>query len=455
MLKNNLIIFGAGEYGKKAFEQLRNDYKIVCFADNSRELSGKQYDGVPIISADKINEYLDANTDIVIAVRLFSDITEQLISYGIQEWYHMIDGHIYPRNKTVKEGSDIRICKRCIMDNSSDPLILFDDNGYCNYCNSAQEERKITYFPNRDGRKKLDDLTQRIKTANKDRAYDCVMGLSGGLDSSYLAYVGYELGLRVLAVHIDDGYDTEISQNNLDRIVSRTGFDYEVVKPDSEQFNDLSLSYMKAGVPNIAVPQDNLIFAYIYKRMREEGISYFLSGGNYALECILQRGNTYGAFDVNNILAIHRKFGTKPIDKLDLLSDEQIVKDRAELGIESPRPLNYLEYKRDRAFAELKEFCGFEYYGRKHLENIFTAFTQLVWFPQKFGVDKRKSHLSSMIMSDQMTRADALKLMEEPIYDKELMDSYISIIKKNLSITDDEYSAIMSSPSHQHEDYNT
>lgn len=347
----------------------------------------------------------------------------------------------------------IRRCTRCIMDDSSDKTITFDKYGVCNYCTNAFDNIGEVYFPNKEGEKRLNHLLSQIKEHGKGKKYDCIMGLSGGLDSSYLAYLGHKWGLRVLAVHIDDGYDTDISKRNLERLIRATGFDYEVVVPDAEQFNDLTLAYMKAGVPNIAIPQDNVLFAFLYKKMKQHGIKYFLSGGNFALEWILQRGNTYKAFDVVNIKDIHKRFGTKPIDKLEFLSTTQRGIDNFILGIKSPRPLNYIDYNRDRAFKELKDFCGFEYYGRKHLENILTAFIQLYWFPKKFGVDKRTSHLSSMIVSGQMTRDEALKELSEPIYDENVMNSYISLLKERLGITQEEFDTIMNAPTHQHEEY--
>lgn len=339
------------------------------------------------------------------------------------------------------------------MDDASDDTIRFDSQGRCNYCTKALDEIGTVYFPNKDGEVKLQKLLEEVKQAGKGKKYDCIMGLSGGLDSSYLAYLGYKWGLRVLAVHIDDGYDTEISKSNLKKLVQATGFDYEVITPDAGQFNALTLAYMKAGVPDLAVPQDNVLVAFLYSKMKEYGIKYFLSGGNFALESILQQGNTYKASDVINIRDINKKFGTQPIDKLKFISTIQRKVDQKVLGIKSPRPLNYIDYNRDQAFRELKEFCGFEYYGRKHLENILTAFVQLYWFPKKFGVDKRTSHLSSMIVSGQMTREEALKEYEEPLYDPALMEEYISIIKRNLGITDGEFKEIMCAPTHQHEDY--
>ena len=348
---------------------------------------------------------------------------------------------------------EIQRCTRCIMDNSSDPTITFDSNGVCNYCTEAYGQIGKIYFPNQEGQKKLEELLIKIKKNGQGKKYDCIMGLSGGLDSSYLAYLGYKWGLRVLAVHIDDGYDTDISKNNLKNLISKTHFDYEVIKPDSKQFNALTLAFMKAGVPNIATPQDNVLFAFIYSKMKEYKIEYFLTGGNFALESILQRGNTHTAYDVINIKDINRKFGTTKIDKLKFISPLQKEIDKRLLKIKTPETLNYIDYNRGRAFKELYDFCNFEYYGRKHLENKLTAFIQLVWFPQKFGVDKRTSHLSSMIVSGQLTREEALKELEEPLYNDEQMKDYISLIKANMGMSDSEFDSIMSAPSHQHSDY--
>ena len=352
-------------------------------------------------------------------------------------------------------GKELIRCTRCIMDNSSDDTIRFDEHGYCNYCTEALAEIGKVYFPNAEGEKKLNELLTKIKEDGKGKKYDCIMGLSGGLDSSYLAYLGHKWGLRVLAVHIDDGYDTEISKGNLQKLVKATGFDYEIITPDAEQFNALSLAYLKAGVPNIAAPQDNVLFAFLYKKMKQYKIKYFLSGGNFALECILQQGNTHSASDVVNIKDIFKKYGKGKINKLKFISSIQRGFDAKFKGIRSDRPLNFIDYNRDRAFKELYDFCGFEYYGRKHLENIFTAFAQTYWFPKKFGVDKRTSHLSSMIVSGQMTREEALKEYSEPLYDEKMMDEYIKFIEKNLGITDEEFKAIMDAPTHQHDEFKT
>ncbi len=342
------------------------------------------------------------------------------------------------------------------MDNSSDGSITFDENGYCNYCTSALAEiNTTTYFPGEEGQKRLEEMIAQIKEENKDKPYDCVMGISGGLDSSYLAYLGYKWGLRILAFHVDDGYDTEISRENIKKLCEAAHIELRTIKPDAEQFNALTLAYMKAGVPDLAVPQDNILFAFLYDTVKKEKLKYFLSGGNFALECVLQNDNVYNAMDTVNIKAINKKFGTKKTNKLKFISSYKkylLIKTGKVVTL---RPLNFIDYNRERAFKELKEFCGFEYYGGKHLENSLTAFVQLYWFPKKFGVDKRTSHLSSMIVSGQMTRDEALAELQKPLYDEEEMGKNIALIKERLGLSDAEFDAIMAAPAHQHTDYKT
>lgn len=340
------------------------------------------------------------------------------------------------------------------MDNSSDSSITFDKDGHCNYCNEAFSQIGKIYFPNEEGNKRLGKIIKEIKVFGVGKKYDCVMGISGGLDSSYLAYLGHKWGLRILGIHIDDGFDTEISKNNIMKLVKATGIDLITIHPDAEQFNALIKAYMIASVPNLAVPQDNILFAYLYDYARKNNIKYFLSGGNFALEGILQKGNSYNAYDTVNIYDINQKFNSAQIDKLKFISIYRRAWDTMIMGLKTIRPLNYIDYNRDRAFKELNEFCGFEYYGAKHLENILTAFIQLYWFPKKFGVDKRTSHLSSMIVSGQMTRDEALAELSKPVVaDPIQMKKYLSIIKDNLNISDLKFEEIIHAPPKSHYDY--
>lgn len=350
----------------------------------------------------------------------------------------------------------MRTCVRCVMNDEADDQIAFDENGCCNYCAEAIANRDKLYFPNEEGASKLKLMLNRLKAEGSDKEYDCVMGLSGGLDSSYLAYLGVaKWGLRIAAIHIDDGYDTDISKKNIEKLIKATGIDLVTVQPDADEFNDLTLAYMKAGVPNLAIPQDNVLFAFLYDFAKSKGIRHFLSGSNFALEGILQRGNTWNPYDVVNIMDIHERFGTKGVDKLKFLSSSERRQTARKLHVETHTPLDYIEYNRDAAFAELAEYCGFEYYGRKHLENHLTAFVQLCWLPAKFGVDKRTSHLSSMIVSNQMTREEAQKELKEPLCTEEYMDYTKEIICSSIGITRDYLEELIDAPFHQHDEYKT
>lgn len=347
-------------------------------------------------------------------------------------------------------------CTRCIMDNKSDDTIKFDENGFCNYCTEALNIKNYTYFPNEIGKHKLEILINRLKSENKDKKYDCVMGVSGGLDSSYLAYLGsIKWGLRILAVHIDDGFNTEISKRNIERISKFKNFDLKIIKPDENEFIELTKAYMRAGVPNLAIPQDNVLFSIIYKFMKKNGLRTFLSGGNFALECILQKGNTHDAYDMRNLKYIHKKFGKGSLDKLTFLSDIKRDVDTYILKIESICPLNFIDYNRDTAMQELNNYCGFEYYGSKHLENTLTKFIQQYWFYKKFNVDKRTSHLSSMIVSGQMSREEAQIQYMLPLYDENEMDQTIKYVLSKLDMSRDEFDKIMSEFPKKHNDYPT
>lgn len=347
-------------------------------------------------------------------------------------------------------------CTRCIMDNKSDKYITFNNKGECNYCTYALSIKNKVYYPNAEGERKLSELIKRLKEENKDHKYDCLMGISGGLDSSYLAYLGsVKWGLKILAVHVDDGFDTEISKRNIERISNFPNLDLRFVRPDTEQFTELTKAYMRAGVPNLAVPQDNVLFAGVYQFMKEHKLRAFVSGGNFALESIFQRGNTHTAYDLRNLKYIHKKFGKGSLNKLTLLSALKKDIDAYLLKIETPTPLNFIDYNRDRAMQELMEYCGFEYYGSKHLENDLTKFVQQYWFYHKFGVDKRTSHLSSMIVSGQMSREEAQQQYEMPLYDESDMDQTIDRVLDKLGMSREEFDLIMSQSGKQHTDYPT
>ncbi len=298
-MQNKIVIFGVGKQGDMAYSALSSKHDIICFADNNERYAGKKFHEKEIVIGNDIAQYLTNEIDVVVAIAKFEDVCSQLYGHVKGQIYVFIDDIIY-KWKNSSSPVNFKRCNRCIMDNMSDIYIIFDDNGNCNYCNSARKHMLEQYFPNNP--EKLEDIINKIKKDGENKKYDCVMGVSGGLDSSYLLYLGYLWGLRILAIHIDDGFDSDTAKQNIKKLVERTGCDYEVIKPDSEQYNDLILSFMKASVANIAIPQDSILFAFLYKKMQEYNLEYFLSGENFALESILQRGNTHSYLDSVHIL---------------------------------------------------------------------------------------------------------------------------------------------------------
>ena len=350
---------------------------------------------------------------------------------------------------------DYRICSRCVMDNDHDTYIRFDEEGVCNYCKTALENKELVFFPGEKGKEKIEALVRQLKREGEGKPYDCMMGISGGLDSSYLAMLGHQWGLRILGVHVDDGFDEPIATENIEKLCAACNIDLVTIKPDAEQYNDLTRAFFLAEVPNVAMPQDNILFACLYNYAKKYHIKTFLSGGNFALESILKYSETVNVYDMRNIKDIHRRFGTKSMDKLPFMSNYQRVFDRYLHGINSKRPLNYIDYNKERAIHELKEFCGFQYYEMKHCENKLTKVIQLFWLPIKFHNDKRHSHLSSMIVSGQMSRDEALEELKKPLYNKESMERDIEIVLRKLNLDKDTFDALISRAGKKHSDYST
>lgn len=350
---------------------------------------------------------------------------------------------------------DTQVCTRCIMDNLSDRTIRFESDGTCNYCNDALKARDLVYFPNEEGQKRLGSMISRIKKENEGRKYDCLMGISGGLDSAYVVYLGHKYGLRVLLLHIDDGFDAGVSKQNIHRISKTYNYDLIIEKADEAQFNDMVRAFILAGLPDVALLQDSILFSILYRIAIRHKIKYFLSGFNFSLECITQSGMDYT--DKVHIKDIHRNFGRVPLDgRLKLFS---IFDKRIKYGlfhqIQSLKPLFYVDFNAKRALAELSESCGFQYYGAKHCESILTKFLQLYYLPVKFNMDKRKSHLSSLIVSGQITREEALERLALPLYSEAEIAGDIKFVLSKLDIAESEFKSIMKAPPHEHSEYRT
>lgn len=317
--------------------------------------------------------------------------------------------------------SDYRRCTRCVMDNATDVTISFDTQGHCNYCSDVLKRLPAEYFPNEEGRRRLDAMVEEMKTTCKDDPYDCIVGVSGGIDSSYILYLGKKYGLRMLAVHVDDGLDNPVAAENLKKLVEKTGVDMVTIRPDPEECREILRSLLKGSLPNLAIAQDNLIIKALQDYAEQHGIRYALDGSNMAHESILERGRGVNACDRKFILSVQKRFGERPIRKLEFVSLTDRYLKRHTASVKHLRPLNYIPYRLQDAIDELEVFCGFEYYGGKHYESILTRFLQCWYLPVKFGKDKRKSHYSSLIVSGQMTRKEALELLQKPLYPSEAL----------------------------------
>jgi N-acetyl sugar amidotransferase len=361
-----------------------------------------------------------------------------------------------PNNYRTKNepGNHYAICTHCIMD-TSDPFISFDEDGKCSHCLRFEKIIRKDWHPDAAGEEILSALIARIKDENRHRDYDAAIGLSGGVDSSYLAYVAKKkYDLRLLAVHIDGGWNSELSVKNIEKIVSKLNIDLYTFVVDWEEMRDLQIAFLHASLANIDVPQDHAFIAGLYKYATKHKLRYVLSGGNIATESILPEEWAYNAMDLRHLKAIHDRFGKKKLISFPTLNFVQYYLMYPYVNkMRVVRPLNYLPYNRDDAIHTLEHEIGFRYYGSKHFESRFTKWQQLFYRPMKFGYDSRRAHLSSLIQSDQMSREDAIKEMEQGRYNEAAQAEDTEYVRKKLGLTPDEFDYLLSLPSKTYRDY--
>src|SRR5665648_29281 len=309
-----------------------------------------------------------------------------------------------------------QICNRCIMD-TTDPEIKFDDNGNCSNCTSALELAKKIWFPDENGEKILDKIFDKIKHEEKDNEFDCIIGLSGGVDSSYLAYLCVNRGLRPLVVHVDCGWNSEQAVKNVENIIKKLNIELHTFVVNWEEMKDLQRSFFKASLPDQDIPQDHAIFAALYDFADRNNIKYVFNGYNFATECILPEDWGYQAMDYRHLRSIHKRFGENELKEYPHVNFfRRYIYFTLIRRMIIINPLNYINYLKDDAIEILKREVGWQYYGGKHYESRFTKFFQSYYLPLKFNYDKRRAHLSSLIISGQITRAEALKRMKEDLY---------------------------------------
>ncbi len=355
--------------------------------------------------------------------------------------------------KAVRSGA-FRVCTKTVMD-TSDPQISFDENGECNYVKYFDEVIRPAWMPDARGQKKLEEIVARMKKEGVGKDYDCIIGLSGGADSSYLAYLASTYGLRILAVHVDAGWNSELAVKNIQEIVSKCGIDLYTHVVDWEAMRDLQLAFFKSGVPNQDIPQDHAFFAALYHYARKNRVTWVLHGGNAATEAILPQAWGYNAMDGRHLRAIYDKHGNRKLKRYPVINFfHNYISYPYLVGMKQAYLLNYIDYNKEKAIDKLQQELGFRYYGGKHYESRFTRFFQSHMLPYRYGYDKRKAHASSMILSGQMTREEAINKIHEPLYanPRDLENDKAYFIKK-IGIDEELYHKYIDQPLVSHAQY--
>ena len=345
-----------------------------------------------------------------------------------------------------------QICTRCVMD-TTDPDIRFDQTGVCNHCHEYDRIVKEHTFTGDEGSRKLETLVGEIKEAGRGREYDCLLGISGGVDSSYTACLAKQLGLRVLLLSCDNGFDPPVTGENVSNIARSLGFTLRKHKFSQSEFNDLWLSFFRAGVINLEAVTDHLLRASLYQAAEEEGLRYILSGTNHVTEIIMPAAWGWDNNDRANLIGIHKVHGRVPIKTLPLLGYHKWLRYEFMKGIKMVSPLNYVSYNREDAKKTLLTKCSYKDYGMKHHESVLTRFFQCYILPQRWGVDKRRAHLSCLVCAGQLSREEALRELENPPYDSERLEEDKRVIFSNLRIDEAELQRLMTLPKRRHEEF--
>jgi N-acetyl sugar amidotransferase len=346
-------------------------------------------------------------------------------------------------------------CINCVMD-TTDSKIKFDENGICDHCNTFYSSIKPFWNHNENGNKELIGLIKKIKKEGKGKDYDCLMGMSGGIDSSYLLYkMVTEFGLRPLVFHVDAGWNSQIAVNNIERLVDGLGLDLYTEVINWEEMKDLQLAFFKSGVPHIDVPQDHAFFATMYKFASKYNIKTILTGGNYSTECVRNPLEwMYYQSDSIQLKDIYKKHGTA---KLSAYPVTNILWHKIWLpyfkGIKLFRPLDFIPYNKDNAMQMLVEKFGYQKYPQKHFESRFTRFYEGFWLPHRFGYDTRKVQFSSLILTNQMTREEAVEKLKNDSYTSEQIKEDFEYVSNKLGITSDELWSYFHAPKKSFQDY--
>ena len=344
-----------------------------------------------------------------------------------------------------------QVCTKCVMDTTASEII-FDENGQCHFCKEFIQRHSQLDISNTSG---LDRLVEQIKKDGKNKPYDCIVGVSGGIDSSYTLHLVKSLGLRPLAVHMDNGWNSELATNNILNLVRGVGVDLYTHVIDWQEYRDLMNSFFKADVIDVELLYDNAMLAVNFEQAKKYKVKYILSGSNSATEGIaMPKKWNWFKYDKKNILNIQKKFGTKKIKTMPLLSFISWVIAKAVLKIQWVPFLDYFDYNKNEAVKILQEKYNYKPYPYKHYESIFTRFYQGHILPKKFGVDKRKLHLSTLVATQQLSRDEALKTLEAmPSFSQAELDADIEFFLKKMKWTKEDLLIYLSRPEVPHETY--
>jgi len=345
-----------------------------------------------------------------------------------------------------------RQCSLSVMDNIADPDITFDDKGICNYYYEYLEAEKQYVLKGEAGEKKYNEIIAKIKADGQGKKYDCILGVSGGVDSTYLTYLAKQAGLRVLCVHFDNGWNSELAVKNIQNIVEKCGFDLYTYVIDWEEFRDIQLAYFKANVIDIEAVTDIAIFSTLDIICKEQGIKHIIDGRNVVTEVTLPQA--WICKNTSNLRDIHNRFGTMKRKAYPLMSPIRRRMVARSKPFESWPLLNFVVYNKKDAKETIINKLNWRDYGGKHYESVFTRFYQGYILPTKFKVDKRKAHLSNLIFSGQISKEEALAELQEPIYPATIFDQDLQFVLKKLGYTEQAFQDYLTSAAVPHAFYN-
>lgn len=351
------------------------------------------------------------------------------------------------------DSNAVQVCSRCVLD-STVPNVGFDEHGVCRYCRLYEPVlASMRQLTDADASRRLETMARRLRATAGGREYDSILGLSGGVDSSYVAVLAARMGLRPLVVHFDNGWNSELAVENIRLLVDALGFDLQTYVIDWEEFKDLQRSFFRASVVDIEMLTDHAIVATMVRLARRHGIRFVLNGVNVATESGMPAEWLWFKQDLRNIRAIQRRFGTRRIRSFPVIGNWQWRFILMSRRLQFVEPLNSINYRKSAAIEVLQRDFGWRDYGGKHYESVFTKFYQAHVLPVKFGIDKRKAHFSSLIRNREMSRGDALRELASPPLDPDELRRDTQYVLKKLDFSEAEFDEIMRLAPRSHADY--